>query len=79
MADLAELQSRRAAYLAAELKILASQEYKVGQGGNQRSSRRADLEQVHAVIKDLDQQIAAEIAQTTRGARRMYNATPTSL
>lgn len=79
MADIASLQARRDAYVAAELKILASQEYKVGQGGNQRSNRRADLEVVQAAIKDLDAQISAATALATPGARRMYNAVPTAL
>lgn len=79
MADLVELQSRRAAYVAAELKILQSQEYQNGQGGNHRRNRRAELEQVVAAIKDLDAQIATATAAATPGARRMYNAIPTSL
>lgn len=79
MADLVELQSRRAAYVAAELKILQSQEYQNGQGGNHRRNRRAELEQVVAAIKDLDAQIATATATATPGARRMYNALPTSL
>jgi hypothetical protein len=75
MATLQELQDRRAAYVAAELKILQSQEYQVGQGGNARRNRRAELADVQAAIKDLDAQIAAATA-TTAGARRMYRLVP---
>lgn len=79
MPTLAELQTRRNAYAAAELSILRSQEYQVGQGGSARRNRRADLEQVRAAIADLDAQIERETAKTTPGARRMFNAVPTSL
>lgn len=75
MATLQELQDRRAAYVAAELKILQSQEYQVGQGGNARRNRRAELADVQAAIKDLDIQINA-LSPTTLGARRMYRMVP---
>ena len=39
-------QQRLDNYLAAEARILQSQEYAVGQGGTARRNRRADLEQV---------------------------------
>ena len=73
MSTLQELQDRRTAYLAAELKILQSQEYQVGQGGSSRRNRRADLDQVRAAIADLDAKIAATIAA---GTRRMYSLVP---
>lgn len=72
---LEELQTRRAAYVAAELKILQSQEYQVGQGGTQRRNVRAELEQVRAGIAQLDTQIDAETASAA-GARRVYTAVP---
>ena len=72
---LEELQTRRAAYVAAELKILQSQEYQVGQGGNQRRNVRAELAQVQEGIKQLDVEIDAEAARTS-GARRIYTAVP---
>lgn len=72
---LEELQTRRAAYVVAELKILQSQEYQVGQGGSQRRNVRAELDQVRAGIAQLDVQIDAETASTTN-ARRMYTAVP---
>lgn len=75
MPTLVELQTRRAAYATAELKILQSQEIKVGQGGAARSNRRAELEQVQNLIRELDQDIAAEQARTS-GARRSYRIVP---
>lgn len=73
MADLVELQTRRAAYIAAELKILKSQEYTVGQGGSARRNRRAELADVQAQIRELDTQIAQAQAA---GGRRVYNIVP---
>lgn len=54
---LAELIARRATYLAAEAKILESQEYQVGQGSTARRSRRADLDVVRGEITQLTAQI----------------------
>lgn len=51
MTPIALAQQRLDAYLAAELKILQSQEYQVGNGGTARRTRRAELEQVQAGIK----------------------------
>lgn len=73
MSTLLELQTRRAAYTAAELKILQSQEYTVGQGGNARRNRRAELESVQKAIKDLDAQIAE---MQPSGTRRSYRLVP---
>ena len=73
---LQELKDRRTAYLAAELKILKSQEYSVGQGGSARRNRRAELEQVQTAIKELDAQIDAMQATATGGARRSYRIIP---
>ena len=73
MPTLAALQTRRAAYAAAELKILQSQEYQVGQGGNARRSQRAELEQVQNLIRELDMQIEA-LQPTTQ--RRGYCIVP---
>ena len=53
----ADLVQRLANYLAAEQKILQSQEYTVGQGGTARRNRRAELEQVQAGIADTQAQI----------------------
>ena len=70
MATLAELQARRAAYVAAELKILQSQEYQVGQGGNARRNVRAELAQVQEGIRECDRLIAAA------SPRRVYTIVP---
>nr|WP_295937394.1 hypothetical protein [uncultured Acidovorax sp.] len=68
-------QQRLANYLAAEARILQSQEYTVGQGGTARRNRRADLEQVQAGIKTAQAEIAAlQAAQT--GARRITYLRP---
>ena len=75
MPTLVELQTRRAGYAAAELKILQSQEYQVGQGGNFRRNQRADLEQVQNLIRELDVSIAAEQARAS-GTRRAYRIVP---
>lgn len=47
---LEQAQDRLASYLAAEKRILDSQEYAVGHGGTARRNRRADLQQVQAGI-----------------------------
>ena len=61
-------QQRLDNYLAAEARILQSQEYTVGQGGTARRNRRADLEQVQAGIKATQAEIATlQAAQS--GAR----------
>jgi hypothetical protein len=73
MATLDELNQRRAAYLAAEAKILKSQEYTVGQGGNASRNVRAELATVREGIADLDAQIEALNA---RGQRRVYTMVP---
>ncbi len=73
MATLTELQARLQRYLDAEAKILESQEYRVGQGGNHRSNRRAELADVQAQIKALEAQI--EQLQGA-GARRAYRVIP---
>ena len=58
MTPLQLAQQRLDAYLAAETRILQSQEYTVGQGGTARRNRRADLEQVRAGIKECRDEIA---------------------
>jgi hypothetical protein len=76
MPTLTELQTRRAAYVAAELKILKSQEYSVGQGGGRRMNRRAELVDIQNQIRELDQQIEQLQASGTNGARRSYRVLP---
>jgi hypothetical protein len=59
MATLAELQTRKEAYLAAELQILKAQDYTISDGVINRRTRRAELEQVREAIKEIDAQIEA--------------------
>lgn len=59
MSTLVQLQTRLASYLAAEERILQSQEYTVGQGGTARRNRRAELAEVRAEISVLNTLIAA--------------------
>lgn len=73
---LEDLQTRRAAYAAAELKILQSQEYQIGQGLTARRNKRADLEQVRMAIKEIDAQIAVIEGAVAPGARRVYRIVP---
>lgn len=54
-----QLQDRLAAYLNAETKILAGQEYQIGDGVTARKLRRADLGAVQAEIRKLSADIAA--------------------
>jgi hypothetical protein len=73
----AELVQRLADYLAAEAKILKSQEYTVGQGGAARRNRRADLDQVQAGIATVQAQISAHPENpANRGARRIRYLRP---
>ena len=68
-------QQRLDNYLAAEARILQSQEYTVGQGGTARRNRRAELEQVQAGIKATQAEIATlQAAQS--GARRIIYLRP---
>ena len=68
-------QQRLDNYLAAEARILQSQEYTVGQGGTARRNRRAELEQVQAGIKSTQAEIATlQAAQS--GARRITYLRP---
>ena len=67
-------QQRLANYLAAEARILESQEYTVGQGGTARRNRRAELEQVQAGIKTTQAEIAS--LQAAQAGRRMTYLRP---
>lgn len=73
MANLQELQQRRAAYVAAELRIIeGAQEYEISDGAARRRLTRADLAEIRAAIKALD----AEIAAAQPGARRVFRFVP---
>lgn len=65
-----ELKARRASYLAAEAKILQSQEYQAGQGSTARKNRRADLSEVRAEIAALTAQID-RLQNAASGVRRV--------
>lgn len=67
-------QQRLANYLAAEARILESQEYTVGQGGTARRNRRAELEQVQAGIKTAQAEIAS--LQAAQAGRRITYLRP---
>jgi hypothetical protein len=71
MATLTELQARRDAYMAAELRILQSQEYVVGDGSVARRNRRADLEQVRLAITEIDAEIS-RMQSAASGRRLLY-------
>ena len=69
---LQELQTRRAAYAAAELAILRSQEYTIGAGSTARKLVRADLAEVRSAIADLDLQIQSAQPAAQRPRRIIY-------
>lgn len=56
-AELDQARTRLQVYLAAEVRILESQEYVIGNGGTARRNRRADLERVQAGITELRAEI----------------------
>jgi hypothetical protein len=66
------LQARLDAYLAAEAKILAKQEYTIGDGSTARRIRYADLPEVRATIDSLTAQIQRLDAQSSGARRVMY-------
>jgi hypothetical protein len=70
MANLAELQQRRAAYVAAELKILETgEEYGISNGPDGGTNRRAKLEAIRAGIMQLDREIEQAEARASRSPR----------
>lgn len=69
---LEQLQTRLAAYVAAETKILRGQEYVIGEGQTARRLRRADLVEVRKAITDLSNEIAALEAATSGKRRVLY-------
>jgi hypothetical protein len=75
---LAEWQAEAAKLTAARDKILASQDYSVGDGVIQRRNRRAELEQVTAALNDARAKVQTLAEQDAGGAqaRRMYNIVP---
>lgn len=65
-----QLQDRLNAYLAAELRILESQDYTIGDGSTARRNKRADLEQVRSEIAAIRAEIDSMDAQAS-GSRRV--------
>ena len=74
LTPLEQARQRLANYLAAETRILESQEYTVGQGGTARRNRRAELEQVQAGIKTAQAEIAS--LQAAQAGRRITYLRP---
>lgn len=72
MTPLEMAQQRLQAYLDAELKILHSQEYQVGNGSTARKTRRADLESVQSGIREARAEIARLQASANRSRRVTY-------
>jgi hypothetical protein len=70
--QLEDAHQRLARYLAAETKILESQEYQVGNGGTARRTRRAELEQVQNGIREVRMEIARLTAASTGRGRISY-------
>ncbi|MFD2754281.1 hypothetical protein [Comamonas terrae] len=75
-AELQSWQDRLASYLAAEKRILDSQEYQIGQGSTARRNRRAELEQVQNGIRECQQKIAVLQAGQNPRARRVIRLRP---
>lgn len=66
---LAKIKERLDLYYEAEAAVLSGQEYKIAN----RSLRRADLEEIRAAIKNLENQCdELEAAETQGGKRRAY-------
>ena len=74
MPTLAELQERLAAYKEAELRILDSgQAFASSSGSSERSGTRANLAQVQAMIRTLEQQIASHPDNTASSGRLSHS------
>ncbi len=67
-----QLQARLDAYLAAELRILESQDYTIGDGATARRNKRADLVEVRGEIAVLRNQLAVMDAAVNGARRVMY-------
>ena len=66
----ADLTIRLGKYLEAETAVLKSQEYTIGQGQSARRLRRADLAEIRAAIKNLQDQIDNCVDNPNRVKRR---------
>lgn len=67
---LASAEATLAAYQAAELAVLNSQEYRISVGGNMRVMRRADLQQIRDGITYWNNQVRDLTNRATRGRSR---------
>lgn len=67
-----QLDSRLQAYLSAEIKILAAQEYVIGNGSTSRRLTRADLAEVRSAINDIRAEISRIDATANRTRRIVY-------
>lgn len=76
MTTLADLQQRRAAYLAAEQAALKAQSYQVGVGSSARRKDAADLAEVRRAISELDMQIACHPDNPSSPRRRIARFHP---
>ncbi len=70
-----ELQTRLTVYLTAETKILAAQEYTIGNGSTARRLTRADLAEVRKAISDIRAEMA-QLETVTQRARRVVYLRP---
>lgn len=69
-------RSRLADYIAAEQRILQSQEYVIGNGGTARRNRRADLERVQEGIKECSAEISKLESASNPRTRRVFRLRP---
>lgn len=75
-AELKQWQDRLETYLAAETRILQSQEYQIGQGYAARRNRRAELADVQKGITQCQQKIGQLQASLNPRARRVIRLRP---
>lgn len=73
---LEQWRERLAGYIAAEQRILQSQEYTVGGGSTGRRNRRAELESVQAGIRECSAEIARLETAATPNTRRVFRLRP---
>ena len=73
---LQEWRDRLANYIAAEMRILESQEYVIGGATTGRRNRRADLETVQAGIRECRAEIAKLETASNPRTRRVFRLRP---
>lgn len=76
LTPLEQAHQRLQSYLAAEQRILRSQEYVIGNGGTARRNRRAELEQVQAGIRECRLQIQQLEVVADPRTRRVFQLRP---